>query len=129
MSILAYEIERAIKEAKLSVETISDELQVDFWNRMAKKFDLNLSGQIWCQIDFKYNEKNPDGWKALPALFPDWPVYLFCDQYLNKKIYKIDTSTDCLKLLGECFSFVVYLATPSLSKVSVFDDHDCLRHM
>jgi hypothetical protein len=127
VSAIDSEIKRAAKAVGVDLSTLSLQEESTFWNLMQSKFDIQMDEQLWGQISFKYNQPDPEGWRKLPDLFDSWPNLLFCDAYRNANVYKLSSKADLLAILGESFHFVFYLATPELSEIAVFDDHQCLR--
>jgi hypothetical protein len=127
MKFLEVELLRAAKACDVNLKQLKPEEEVVFWKKLTSKFSLHLDGQIWCQINFSINKFDPEGWRNLADTFDDWPNYIFCDYYHSTTIFVVNSKPDLLKLLGESFHFVVYLATHDLTQLAVFDDHDCLR--
>ena len=127
MNILVNEIRRAAEAKNISLEPLSLTNTEIFWNALQKKYDLKMDGQLWCQINFSLNSFDPEGWRKAPDFIPDWPAVMFCDPYKNAPIYKFSNKDDVLALLEESFHFVFYLASFDLSKLVVFDDHECIR--
>jgi hypothetical protein len=127
MSIHTKEILRAYKETNVQLDQLEKDQQEKFWNFFKEKFKLSLDGQLWCQINFEYNKYDPDGWKSAGDFFEEWPVFFFCDAYLHTPIFRIHSKNDLNSILEESFHFVFYLANNDLSKLVVFDDHECLR--
>jgi hypothetical protein len=124
---VANEIVRAAEISGVELVPLSPVEEAKFWASLQSKFNLKMDGQLWCQMEFAYNKFDPEGWRALPTFFSDWPNLMFCDPYKKVPIYRFSSSEDLVKLLGESFHFVFYLSRPDLSKVAVFDDHECLR--
>lgn len=126
-SAIANEIIRASEVSGIRLVPLSLVEEEKIWTSLKSKFNLNMDGQLWCQMEFSYNKLDPEGWRALPNFFSDWPNLMFCDPYKKVPIYQVSSPADLLKVLEESFHFVVYLSRPDLSKVAVFDDHQCLR--
>jgi hypothetical protein len=124
---VANEIVRAAETAGVKIDPLSPVDAAKFWASLQSKFDLKMDGQLWCQMEFSYNKFDPEGWRVLPTFFSDWPNLMFCDPYKEVPIYRIASPEDLIELLGESFHFVFYLSRSDLSKIAVFDDHECLR--
>jgi hypothetical protein len=127
MNILVNEINRACKEKKITLEVLSHIEEEKIWGKLQQKFNLQMDGQLWCQIKFPHNSYDTEGWKRVPEVFEDWPVLMFFDPYKKAPIYKFSSKVDVVKLLEETFHFVFYLASLDLSKIAVYDDHECIR--
>lgn len=127
MNILVNEIRRAAAVKSISLKQLDLINTEVFWNVLQKKYNLKMDGQIWCQIDFTLNSYDPEGWRKAPNYIQDWPAVMFFDPYKNAPIYEFANKDDVLSLLEESFHFVFYLASFDLSKLVVFDDHECIR--
>jgi hypothetical protein len=127
MNILVNEINRAAKKVGLQLAPLSSIRTTLFWKTLQEKYDLKMDGQLWCQMQFSYNRYDPEGWRIAPDLISDWPAIMFFDPYKDVPVLDFSSKEDVLLLLEESFHFVFYLATPDLSRIVVFDDHECLR--
>lgn len=127
MNILTNEIVRAAKVSNIYLEQLSKSEKSIFWQKIKSTHKVCLDGQIWCQLNFSFNESNPEGWRRAGDYFDSWPVLLFCDHHLDTPVFKVQYKQNLVDLLGESFGFVFYLTDLDIKQLVVFDDHDCLR--
>jgi hypothetical protein len=70
--------------------------------------------------------QHPDSWKWIGEFLSDEPVLLFYDSTAESCMFRLDSGTDVVSLLGECCGFVFCVTNESLSYVLCQNDHDYL---
>lgn len=131
MGYISDEIRNAAHKLNIFISTVDESTALKIRKKLAENFTSdggNFPYRIsWQNIaNYESAHRPDDGWMLVGDFVGNEEVFLFISPDQEKTIWKIQSGTDLVLVLGECFGFPFCVTSENADYILCLDDHDCL---